>query len=162
MRQAVPQTVWVVRAGGRGQHLAEFRAQGLVALPAYGCGDITSLTPDQIRESVIATGGGVARHAAMLGMLREMRIWDGVLTPDPRTGAVWCGRITREYRYLPDRIPGLPHTRSVKWIAPRWRAQLSPRLIAVLDAGMAVFKPAAQEHLRILDVWVGEEAETPR
>jgi predicted Mrr-cat superfamily restriction endonuclease len=151
-RSDIPPAVWVVRAGKHGRYLPAFRDTGCVAFPDYGVGDLTSLTTMQIRDAVRAAGGNV-RKAAMIDMFRELRVWDGVVTPYVYDGVLWFGRVTRHYRYDPDRIPGLAHVVPVKWLGWIWRTDVSPQMDKVLGAGIEIYRPATQRPLLELDVW---------
>lgn len=151
-RSDIPPTVWVVRAGNKGRYFPAFEDAGCVAMPDYGAGDLTSLTTAEIRKAVREAGGN-ARKAAVLDMFRVLNVWDGVVTPYPPHGVLWFGRITRAYRYDPDRIPGLPHTLLVKWLGSISRLDIPHQLHQVLGAGIEIFKPAPQLPLLRLDVW---------
>ncbi|HEX5559470.1 MAG TPA: hypothetical protein VFX13_17780 [Gaiellales bacterium] len=153
-RSDIPPTVWVVRAGRKGRHFPDFKNKGCVALPAYGVGDLTSLTTMDIRKAV-REAGGHARQAAILDMFRELHVWDGVVTPNSPRGVLWFGRVTRQYRYDPDRIPGLPHTLMVKWLGSVSRIDIPSQIDHVLGAGVEIFKPMPQLPLLQLDVWRG-------
>ena len=148
----IPPTVWVVRAGPKGRYFPHFKDKGCVAFPGYGVGDLTSLTTMDIRKAVREAGGN-ARKAAVLDMFRELHVWDGVVTPDPPHGVYWFGRISRPYRYDPDRIAGLPHTLRVKWLGSISRLDLPHQLLQVLGPGIEIFRPAPQLLLLRLDVW---------
>jgi len=151
-RSDIPPTVWVVRAGRNGRHFPHFKDKGCVAFPDYGVGDLASLTTMDIRKAVREAGSN-ARKAALLDMFRELHVWDGVVTPFPPHGVLWFGRITKPYRYDPDRIPGLPHTLLVKWLGRILRAEIPPQLDQVLGAGIEIFRPTTQQPLLELDVW---------
>jgi hypothetical protein len=94
-----------------------------------------------------------ARKAAMLDMFRELRVWDGVITPYVYDGVLWFGRVARHYQYDPNRIPGLVHVVPVKWLDWIWRTDIPPQIDKILGAGIEIFKPAAQQPFLELDVW---------
>jgi predicted Mrr-cat superfamily restriction endonuclease len=151
-RPDTPPAVWVVRAGRRGRYLPAFRDTGCVALPGHGVGDLTSLTTQDVRKAVREAGAN-ARKAAVLDMFRELRVWDGVLTPYSYDGVLWFGRVTGPYRYDPNRIPGLAHTVPVKWLGWTWRRDVPSPIDRVLGASIEIFKPTTQQPLLELDVW---------
>lgn len=151
-RSDIPPAVWVVRAGRKGRYLPAFRDTGCVAFPDHGVGDLTSLTTMEIRKAVREAGGS-ARRAALLDMFRELRVWDGVVTPYVYDGVLWFGRVIRPYRYDPDRIPGLAHVVPVKWVGWIWRRDIPSPIDHVLGAGIEIFKPTTQGPLLQLDVW---------
>jgi hypothetical protein len=145
-----------VRARTRRAYNA-FLADGFVALPSLGVPDLTRLTPEQIRLA-ISEADGNTRDAAVLGMLRDITVWDGIITPRPASSTILFGRATRTYEHQQrPSLPGFPHARYVKWIGSRQRIQIPARILRTLDGGLAVFKPAAQPALLALDVWKDDQ-----
>ena len=109
------------------------QAQQLVALPGWGVHDLDGLTNDQIKQITQEEGPGT-RRAAMLGMLRDLRHGDGIITPHPPSWTILFGRLGGPYHHQENGpIPDHPDTRPVRWIGRCDRMQLPHPLLGVLD-----------------------------
>jgi predicted Mrr-cat superfamily restriction endonuclease len=94
-------------------------------------------------------------HGSMLyRFAHEVAVQDHVVTPDGLRGELLFGLVMGPYEYLEDPpVAGFSHLRRVRWLDRLGRSDVPPAVLPALGAPMAVFRPAAQEALRALDIW---------
>ena len=117
-------TVWIVRAGRHGEGEDHALHHQVVGIGWPELGDLTrigsagnlrlaldAVYPDT-RPSTLADWSGQVEAFRF-----RMRAGDLVALPLRSAPAVAVGRLTGDYRYVPDAVVALRHQRSVEWLA---------------------------------------------
>lgn len=115
--------LWLVRCGRHGEGESVALEEGIVGIGWADAGDLTAArTPDDIR-AVLATTHPDAKRSTVsnwVGQLHAFRsriqIGDLVALPLKSSPAVAFGRVTGDYRYVPDSVASVRQQRSVHWI----------------------------------------------
>ena len=149
------ESVWVVRAGRRAEHLETFRREGLVAIAHGQVGDLTEVDTATILERVRSSlPEGTARAAQVAAMLRrlaiDIQVGDWVISQGaPDFSRILVGLVTGPYAFRPAlELDGYAHTRPVDWWEIFTRSSLPHEATKALATPQAVFRPAAQRHWR--------------
>ncbi len=105
-------TVWVVRAGRRGEYEETLISQGLAGID-FGVGQSAAgfASRESLREHMST------RNAAdrVYSFIHEIRVGDIIILPRKHPRVINVGRVSGDYQYRNDL--GVPHVRSVDWEA---------------------------------------------
>ena len=103
-------TVWVVRAGSRGEYEETFMSQNLAGID-FGVGQ--SATGFDSRQSLREYMTSRKAADQVWTFIHEIRIGDMVVLPRKRPKVVAVGRVSGDYQYSEGLDP--PHVRPVSW-----------------------------------------------
>ena len=115
--------MWLVRCGrhGEGENIA--LGESVVGIGWAEAGDLTGArTAEEVRAVLEerypdAKATTISNWVGQVdAFLSRMQVGDLVALPLKTTPAVAFGRVTGDYRYLPDGLPSMRHQRSVEWI----------------------------------------------
>ena len=170
---------WVSRLGRKGKYIDNGLKGGFIAIGWPQMGNLDWVRTgesdyhkirDKLKKVVAKSWGGkadpwkVANESTMLmSFIRDMKIGDIVMVPDPRTRDVHMGRITGSYEYKDDWGDGCEYVRrrSVDWITSISRDDMSPKLRFSIGAGQTVFN--LDKHSEEIEVLMaGEEYTVPK
>lgn len=115
--------VWVVRAGGSGEHEDLALDKGLAVIGWSELGDLSNIkSQDKLKELCKETyqdakPNTIRNWAAQLWSFID-RIQNGelVVLPLKKRSAIAVGKVNGEYQYNPNLPDGARHTRKVKWL----------------------------------------------
>jgi hypothetical protein len=142
-------SVWVARAGRKGEAESLFFGENLIALGWSKMGDLSVLPDDRdaFKARMTETCGDTMKPNAVpvrAGLLYrfvyETQIGDLVITPTDRGHQLHIGIIGSGYAYAPDLGRGFPHTRSVRWLKTIPRSAVSAATQNELDAILTFFR----------------------
>ena len=144
--RGVAGSVWVVRAGERARFVAEFVAEGHVAV---GFREVAAEDLRDLDEAEVRRRGGDPRQrnaaAQLVAFAYRMDADDLVITPRlPMARDYLVGRLGA-YEHDPQDPPSGPHRRRVRWLGTFPRSQLNPEATNTLGAIQTVFRPTAVE-----------------
>jgi restriction system protein len=109
-------TVWVVRAGSRGEYEELAMSQGIAAVHFGLRQNVAEFNGrESLREEVMAGGEGRSAADQLWNFVHEIRNGDAVVLPRKGPRVVAVGNISGGYEYRPD--TEAPHARSVDWKA---------------------------------------------
>lgn len=160
--------IWVIRAGKEASSADAFLDGKFMAVGFQGLApdDLTSVSEEQLKGRATDAEG---KNAA--GQVNNFRFridqGDLVIVPRlPKRRDYLVGRVTGEYRFVPNSPPAPPHRRSVEWLGTFKREDLSQGAINTLGAILTLFRPTAVEAelrslLTRLDGLGSEPAPTP-
>jgi len=137
-------TLWLVRAGKHGER-EEFALENEIAVIGWDeLPDLSAIKDrNRLTELLEATYPDDSRKTRMNW---ESQIWpflsvmqegDLVALPLKNRSAIALGRVSGGYRYRSD-LPGVHHTRAVKWITEKQRSEFEQDLLYSLGAFMTV------------------------
>ena len=117
-------TLWMVRAGRRGEGENDALTAGVVGIGWPEVGDLTQIaSTEEIRTHLNVTypdakPSTLANWAGQIGAFRfRMQVGDLVALPLKSAPAVAFGRLSGGYRYVEDAVGAMRHQRSVEWIS---------------------------------------------
>ena len=115
-------TVWLIRAGGRGEFAESFIENEIVAVGFGELGDLSEISSrDEMLELVKLdrpeSSDGQARSSAnqLWAFLSQVRRDDLVVMPSMNNSGFALGTVTEEYWYRHDAVDALHHAVSVDW-----------------------------------------------
>lgn len=115
-------TLWIVRAGKRGEHESDALDRGVVGIGFTSMGDMASLDEkmrlekEYRRVNPNAPVKLVRNHVQQLWTFaRRIEVGDNVVLPLKTQSAIALGRVASEYEYRTDFPEGMRHTRRVDW-----------------------------------------------
>ncbi len=154
LSERVATTVWMIRAGERGAHVAAFLDEPAAMLGWGAVGDIAALSIEAIAERVGREWPEYRRSQrgqaanALFRFASDMRPGDIVVTPEPASRTLILGEVTGEYRYRDDPVVAdYRHTRAVRWFARIERSELSYGARNSLSTQISLSRPAHEEEL---------------
>lgn len=139
-------TIWLVRCGGDGAYEQNALAENIVGIGWEAIGDLSSLSErDQIRsryteafpkESVKQVQTNLSQVYAFRS---RIQIGDIVALPLKGEPTVAFGRVTGDYRFVPNAHQYVKHQRNVEWIgSPIPRSSIDQDLLYTLGAFLTV------------------------
>ncbi len=141
-------TIWVIRAGFKGEIHDLFLERSQIALANQKMGDLrlingsrdeyykrfSRLYPDLGRTSVAGIGGKFFRFA------KEIKNGDFILYPCRLDGKVHYAEVTSSYCFTKDNFAGHPHRRKVRWLGLFSKDSLSDFARREIGAARTLFK----------------------
>lgn len=116
-------TVWVCKAGKRGQRESRFIENNVISI---GWGELNDLSELKARSKLRslyekvwpdASKGRQANHVGQIyAFVTKVDIGDLVVVPMKTNGTIWIGEIQGGYKFRTDLGSDMRHTRDVKWI----------------------------------------------
>jgi restriction system protein len=154
-------TCWGIHAGRTGDAEGLFVKGSCVALGFVQMGDLIGLAPDRdafkrrVAEIYPEKKPGAIPNIAgqLYRFVHEMQVGDVVIFPAKSDRIVHLGRVEGTYRYDPQREPGYPQVRAVKWLRQVPRTRLSQGALYEIGSAMSFFqvKNYAEEFLVALE-----------
>lgn len=138
--------LWLVRAGGQGQHQDLALNSNTVVIGWHQLGDLSDFkTRDEMKEACSnaypnAKPGAINNWVGQLwAFVHRIEIGNLVALPLKGQDAVAFGKVTGEYVFNPDNHEHARHTRAVEWITQDMpREQLDQDILYSLGAFMTV------------------------
>jgi len=145
-------SLWIVRAGRRGEQEQEVLEHDIVAIGWRKLPDLTTIkTRARLRSLYEKTfpderAGSVASRVGQIwAFFHQIKIGDLVVLPQKLQSAIAIGRITGEYQYRTDLSANTRHTRPVEWIRTDLpRSEFDQDLLYSLGAGGTVRQSRAE------------------
>ena len=113
-------TLWLNRAGSRGQHESKFLDDSRIYLTWEGLRyDLSKIDKPALRELLqkMRPDAKVHKTASIWHFVHEMKLGDWVVVPIRMKTAIHIAEITGPYVFQPDAEDPYYHYRAVKWIA---------------------------------------------
>ena len=136
-------TLWLVRAGSRGENESLALSENVVVIGWNELGDLSTVRDkDELLERLEQVYPD-AKSKTLLNwrsqiwpFFAEMKIGDLVALPLKQRPAIAFGEVTGNYQYRPDFPDGARHTRPVRWIKEVPRSQIDQDLLYSFGAFM--------------------------
>jgi len=157
-------TLWLVRAGSRGENESLALSENVVVIGWNELGDLSTVRDkDELLERLEQVYPD-AKSKTLLNwrsqiwpFFAEMKIGDLVALPLKQRPAIAFGEVTGNYQYRPDFPDGARHTRPVRWIKEVPRSQIDQDLLYSFGAFMTVCRITRNNaEQRILAVLKGQ------
>ena len=140
-------SAWMVRSGKGGARVDEFISHRVVAIGWSEIeSDLTGMTQEAIYDLLVTVfpnyhPSAAANAASMLYRLTTLIAeGDTVITYDSERRIYHIGTVTGPYRYQPQLIDGLPHTRAVAWDREVSRDVLASATRNTLGSTLTLFR----------------------
>jgi restriction system protein len=152
--------VWGIHAGMTGDADTLFLRGNCIAVGWNKMGDLSGLKDREAFKTKVVEAypdkkpGAIAPTAGqMYRFLYEMKRGDVVVYPSKRDRQVHLGCVEGPYRYDPQREPGYPHQREVRWRCEVPRTQFTQGALYEIGAALSLFqvKNYAHEFLAALE-----------
>lgn len=164
-------TLWVVRCGADTAYELEAYDKKIVGIGWGDLGDLSNVeTVGQLKTlyGKTFTGETLGRVRTNVGQvfsfINRIQIGDLVALPIKSTASIAFGRITGNYRYVPNAHPWVRNQRDVDWIgSPIPRSQIDQDLLYIFGAFLTVFRAQRNDvETRILAMLsIGASPRTP-
>lgn len=147
--------MWVVRAGENGRLFDDFRAKSVIAIGWNALGDLSSATPNQVREAIQQSypgekSGWLNMTVSQVSRFRfEMKPGDHVVTYNPGERRYLIGEISSPYGF-DDKLLEYHQVRQVRWKGEVLRDALSTATKNKLGSISTLFQVDADAEKEIL------------
>ena len=143
--------MWMVRAGRDAIYIEEFKRYGIVAIGFRGVGDLTNLSPEEIRQKVSDTyqeytNSQIGVQSGQLTkFVHEFQIGDYVISYNRNKEVYLVGMIISDYYYSTELLDNndnfkFSNFRDVEWLGEVKKFKLSENARKSLRSAITIFK----------------------
>jgi restriction system protein len=140
-------TLWVVRCGGDGSYEQEAIEQKIVGIGWGNLGDISKINErDELMAHYLAKSGTetvrsvINQVSQVFAFKSRLQIGDLVALPLKNSASIAFGRVTGDYKFVPNAHRFVIHQRSVSWLKEIPRSQMDQDLLFSFGAFLTVFQ----------------------
>lgn len=137
--------LWLVRAGNAGQHQEFCREHGLSVVGWDAVPDLAEIKSKEALKALMeqtypgSPAGRISNYTGQVWAFRSViQKGDLVALPLKRAGTILLGRVTGEYKHIPDNPYDARHTRTVEWAVEVPRTAFPQSVLYSFGAFMTV------------------------